>query len=89
MGSRAQSPRPSGNESAGGGSGSHRRGHDEEEFGIRATTVIDVEEHSSNDESISMTMSLDHIGGLSRDGVVLMMQEIEGITTVSTTCGRA
>lgn len=86
MGSRVQSPRPSGNESGVGGSRSYRRGHDEEEFGIRATTVIDVEEHSSNGES----MSIDRSGGISQDVAGFMMQEIEvGTTKNRTICERA
>lgn len=86
VGSRAQSSHPSRNEDRGIGSWSHHRGHDEEEFGIRATTVIDVEEHSSIGES----MSIDRGRCLSQDRDIYMMQEMEvGRTTVSATCGRA
>lgn len=90
MGSRTQSPHPGANES-GGSSGRHRRGDDEEQFGlgrtIRATTVIDVEEHSSNGESMSIDRG---VGGFGQDGAAVRMQEIElGMATNSTNSGRA
>lgn len=90
MGSRSQSPR-SGGIDTGGSSIGYRRGHEDEQLSlgrtIRATTTIDVEEHSSHAES----MSIDRDGGgLGQEGAVYRMQEIElGTTTNRTICERA
>lgn len=90
MGSRTQSPRPLANES-GGSSGHHRRTDEDEQYvlgrSIRATTVIDVEEHSSHGESMSIDRGAD---GFGQDGAAVRMQEIElSMATNRTICGRA
>lgn len=90
IGTRLKSPRPGANES-GTSSGRHRRGDDEEHFvfgrTIRATTVIDVEEHSSNGESMSIDRG---VSGFGQDGAPVRMQEIElSMATNKTICGRA
>lgn len=91
MGSRTQSPHTAGTTS-GGGSGFHSRVHKDEQSGlgqtIRATTVIEIEEHGSHGHHMSNASSDGLIGQGSAVGSV---QEIElGIIgTSNTTCGRA
>ncbi|KAK2599438.1 hypothetical protein N8I77_011192 [Diaporthe amygdali] len=89
MGSWAQSSRPGGSGSWG-GSRSHRHLQDEEEpdtgHAIRATTVINVEEHGSNSKRVSITNGY----GPGQNDAVNRVQGIElGTMMKGTTYGRA
>lgn len=91
MGSRTQSPHTAGTTS-GGGSGFHSRGYKDEQSGlgsrIRATTVIQIEEHGSHAHHMSNASSDGLIG---QESALGSAQEIElgMIGTANTTCERA
>jgi hypothetical protein len=91
MGSRSQAPHTAGTTS-GGASAFHSRGHKDEQSvlgsRIRATTVIQIEEHGAHGHSMSNGSSDGLIG---QEGYLGTAQDIElgMVGTANTTCERA